>query len=145
MFENTGAVFSFSVDDVVEAQEFYEQKLGLRTTLESGDEDYAVLWLHLSGGSSVLIYPKLDHIPATFTLLNFVVEDIDDVVDQLTSRGVRFLRYDQFGADDKGIVRGEDRDMAWFSDPAGNNHSVARPKTPSSSLSSAVGGGPHGG
>lgn len=131
MFENTGAVFSFSVDDVREAQDFYEQKLGLKTTLESGDEDYAVLWLHLAGDSNVLVYPKPDHIPASFTLLNFVVEDIDDIVDQLTSRGVRFLRYDQFGADDKGIVRGPDRDMAWFSDPAGNNHSVARPKTPS--------------
>lgn len=131
MFENTGAVFSFSVDDVAEAQNFYEQKLGLKTTLESGDDDYAVLWLQLAGGSNVLVYPKQDHVPASFTLLNFVVEDIDDVVDQLISRGVRFLRYDQFGADDKGIVRGSDRDMAWFSDPAGNNHSVARPKTPS--------------
>jgi len=131
MFENTPAVLSFSVDDVREAQDFYEQKLGLRTSLESGDEDYAVLWLHLAGDSNVLVYPKQDHIPASFTLLNFVVDDIDHVVDQLTSRGVRFLRYDQFGADDQGIVRGQDRDMAWFSDPAGNNHSVARPKTPS--------------
>lgn len=131
MFENTGAVFSFSVDDVKVAKGFYESKLGLKTTLESGDGDYAVLWLHLSGDSNVLVYPKQDHIPASFTLLNFVVEDIDDVVDKLTSRGVRFLRYDQLGADDKGIVRGPDRDMAWFSDPAGNNHAIARPKTPS--------------
>lgn len=131
MFENTPAVWSFSVDDVREAQNFYEQKLGLRTSFESGDEDYAVLWLHLAGGSNVLVYPKQDHVPASFTLLNFVVDDIDQVVDQLTSRGVHFLRYDQFGADDHGIVRGQDRDMAWFSDPAGNNHSVARPKTPS--------------
>lgn len=131
MFENTEAVFSFSVDDVREAQNFYEQKLGLKTSLEPGDDDYAVLWLHLAGGSNVLVYPKPDHIPASFTLLNFVVEDIDDVVDQLISLGVRLLRYDQFGADEKGIVRGPDRDMAWFSDPAGNNHSIARPKTPS--------------
>lgn len=132
MFENTGAVFSFSVDDVKVAKSFYESKLGLKTTLESGDGgDYAVLWLHLSGDSNVLVYPKPDHIPASFTLLNFVVEDIDDVVDKLTSRGVRLLRYDQLGADDKGIVRGPDRDMAWFSDPAGNNHAIARPKTPS--------------
>lgn len=131
MFENTHAVFSFSVDDVRKAQTFYESKLGLETTLESADDDYAVLWLHLSGGSNVLVYPKPDHIPASFTLLNFVVEDIDEVVDQLTSRGVGFLRYDQFGADHKGIVRGPDRDIAWFSDPAGNNHSVARTKTPS--------------
>ena len=131
MFENTTTVFSFSVDDVTKAQDFYESNLGLKTTLESGDDGYAVLWLHLSGGSNVLVYPKPDHIPASFTLLNFVVEDIDDVVDQLNSRGVRFLRYEQFGADEKGIVRGPDRDMAWFSDPAGNNHAVARPKTPS--------------
>lgn len=131
MLENTGAVFSFSVGEVREAQNFYEQKLGLETSLEPAGDDYAVLWLHLAGGSNVLVYPKPDHIPASFTLLNFVVDDIDRVVDQLSSRGVRFLRYDEFGADDKGIVRGPDRDMAWFSDPAGNNHSVARPKTPS--------------
>lgn len=131
MFENTGAVFSFSVDDVGEARVFYEDKLGLKTSLEAGDDDYAVLWLQLAGGSNVLVYPKQDHIPASFTLLNFIVEDIDHVVDELSSRGVRFLRYDQFGADEKGIVRGPDRDMAWFSDPAGNNHAVARPKTPS--------------
>lgn len=131
MFEDTGTVFSFSVDDVQEARDFYEQKLGLNTSLESAGDDYAVLWLHLAGGSNVLVYPKPDHLPASFTLLNFVVEDIDDAVDQLVSRGVRFLRYDQFGADEKGIVRGRDRDMAWFSDPSGNNHSVARPKAPS--------------
>lgn len=131
MFENTRAVFSFSVDDVKAAKDFYESRLGLKTTLESGEDDYAVLWLHLAGDCNVLVYPKPDHIPASFTLLNFVVEDIDDIVDQLTSSGVRFLRYDQFGADDKGIVRGPDRDMAWFSDPAGNNHAIARTKTPS--------------
>ena len=131
MFENTGTVVSFSVDDVKVAKSFYESKLGLKTTLESGEDEYAVLWLHLAGDSNVLVYPKPDHIPASFTLLNFVVEDIDDIVDKLTSSGVRFLRYDQLGADDKGIVRGPDRDMAWFSDPAGNNHAIARPKTPS--------------
>jgi len=77
-----------------------------------------------------LIYQKPDHIPASYTLLNFEVADIERAVDQLVPRGVRFLRYDEFGADDKGIVRGPDRDIAWFSDPAGNIHSVVQSKTP---------------
>lgn len=126
MFGNSKVVTSFSVDDVPKAQSFYAEKLGLETSGESG-----ALFLHLSRGQDVLIYPKPDHIPASFTLLNFVVDDIDAVVDELSSRGVRFLRYDEYGADEKGIVRGPERDMAWFSDPAGNNHAVAHPKTAS--------------
>lgn len=126
MLGNTKAIASFSVDDVQKAQEFYQETLGLETSADSG-----ALILHLAGGSDVLIYAKPDHIPATFTLLNFVVEDIDDTVERLTDGGVRFLRYDSFEADDRGIVRGQDRDMAWFSDPAGNNHAIAQFKTPS--------------
>jgi len=115
MFENTKVLVSFSVDDVSKAQKFYSDTLGLRVTEEAG-----VLLLHLAGGNDILVYPKPDHIPASYTILNFVVADIDEAVDGLVARDVRFLRYDGYGADDKGIVRGEAREMAWFSDPAGN-------------------------
>lgn len=115
MFENTKAMGSFSVDDVTKARKFYGETLGLKVTAESG-----ALLLHLAGGNDTLVYPKPDHIPASYTVLNFVVADIDEAVDGLGARGVRFLRYDDYGADDKGIVRGEARDMAWFADPAGN-------------------------
>jgi catechol 2,3-dioxygenase-like lactoylglutathione lyase family enzyme len=125
MFEYTKALTSFSVDDVPKAQRFYSETLGLKVSEESG-----ALLLHLTGGNDTLIYQKPDHIPASYTLLNFVVTEIDPAVDQLVARGVRFLRYDEFGADDRGIVRGPDRDIAWFSDPAGNVHSVVQLKTP---------------
>ena len=118
MFEYTKALTSFSVDDVPKAQRFYSETLGLEVSEQSG-----VLMLHLTGGTDTLVYPKPDHIPASYTVLNFLVE-------RLVARGVRFLRYDEFGADDKGIVRGPDRDIAWFSDPAGNIHSVGQFKTP---------------
>jgi len=125
MFEYTKVLTSFSVDDVPKAQRFYSETLGLKVSEQAG-----ALLLHISGGNDTLIYPKPDHIPASFTILNFVVADIDRAVDQLVARGVRFLRYDEFGADDRGIVRGPDRDIAWFSDPAGNIHSVGQFKTP---------------
>ena len=125
MFEYTKVVTSFSVDDVPKAQRFYGETLGLKVSGESG-----ALLLHLTGGNDTLIYQKPDHIPASYTLLNFEVAEIDRAVDQLVPRGVRFLRYDEFGADDKGIVRGPDRDIAWFADPAGNIHSVGQLKTP---------------
>lgn len=126
MFEYVKTLTSFSVDDVPKAQRFYGETLGLNVSEQSG-----ALLLHLSGGNDILIYPKPDHIPASYTVLNFVVADIDTAVDWLVARGVRFLRYDEFGADDKGIVRGPDRDIAWFSDPAGNIHSVGQFKVPS--------------
>ena len=125
MFEYIKVLTSFSVDDVSKARRFYGETLDMKVSEESG-----ALLLHLSGGNETLIYPKPDHIPASYTILNFVVAEIDRAVDQLVARGVRFLRYDEFGADDKGIVRGPDRDIAWFSDPAGNIHSVAQFKTP---------------
>jgi catechol 2,3-dioxygenase-like lactoylglutathione lyase family enzyme len=125
MFEYIKVLTSFSVDDVPKAQKFYGETLGLTLSEESG-----ALLLHLSGGNDTLIYPKPDHIPASYTVLNFVVTEIDSAVDRLVERGVRFLRYDEFGADDKGIVRGPDREIAWFSDPAGNVHSVGQFKTP---------------
>jgi len=125
MFEYTKVLTSFSVDDVPKARMFYSETLGLKVSEESG-----ALLLHLYDGNDTLIYSKPDHVPASYTLLNFVVAEIDTAVDQLVARGVRFLRYDEFGADDKGIVRGPHRDIAWFSDPAGNIHSVAQFKTP---------------
>lgn len=125
MFEYIKVLTSFSVDDVPKARRFYSETLGLKVSEESG-----ALLLHLTGGNDTLIYPKPDHIPASYTVLNFVVANIDSAVDQLVARGVRFLRFDEFGADDKGIVRGPDRDIAWFSDPAGNIHSVGQFKTP---------------
>ena len=126
MLEAAKAMASFSVDDVPRAREFYADRLGVRVSDDSG-----ALVLHLAGEYDMLIYPKPDHIPASYTILNFVVEDIDTAVDSLLTRGVRFLRYDEFGADDKGIVRGPDREIAWFSDPAGNILSVVHPIAPS--------------
>jgi catechol 2,3-dioxygenase-like lactoylglutathione lyase family enzyme len=125
MFEYTKALTSFSVDDVPRAQRFYGKTLGLKVSEQGG-----ALLLHLTGGNDTLVYQKTDHIPASYTLLNFAVAEIDTAVDQLVARGVRFLRFDEFGADEKGIVRGPDRDIAWFSDPAGNIHSVVQLKTP---------------
>jgi catechol 2,3-dioxygenase-like lactoylglutathione lyase family enzyme len=125
MFEPTQVLTSFAVDDVSAAVSFYGETLGLEHTADQG-----VLFLHLPDGHGVLVYPKPDHIPASYTVLNFAVDDIDDAVDELRNRGVRLLRYDDAGSDDKGVVRGPDRDIAWFADPAGNIHSVAHLKTP---------------
>ena len=90
-------------------------------------EDHGLLTLHIAGDRDTLVYPKPDHTPATFTILNFPVDDIDQAVDELTRRGVRFLRYDGFEQDEKGIARpaaGEGPPIAWFTDPAGNILSV---------------------
>jgi hypothetical protein len=87
-----------------------------------------LLTLHLAGGRDTLVYPKPDHAPATFTILNFPVEDIDKAVDQLAGRGVRFERYDGFDQDAKGIARREGPCIAWFKDPAGNVLSVLQEK-----------------
>lgn len=125
MLGGNKAVASFSVDSIEEAEEFYGGTLGVAVDGESG-----ALWLHLDGGCDVLIYPKPDHIPASFTILNFVVEDIDKAVDGLLERGVRFLRFDELGTDERGIVRGPEREIAWFVDPAGNNLSVVEFKKP---------------
>ena len=122
MFENTKAFSGFSVDDVSEARQFYGETLGLRVSEE--DEPMSMLQLHVAGATDVLVYPKTDHTPATFTVLNFPVENIEDVVDELTGRGVRFERYDGAGQDEKGIHRGEGPLIAWFKDPAGNVLSV---------------------
>jgi catechol 2,3-dioxygenase-like lactoylglutathione lyase family enzyme len=115
MFANTKAFSGFAVDDLEKAQEFYSETLGLKTTL---DDD--LLTLHLAGGRDTLIYPKPDFIPATYTILNFPVDDIDKAVDELSARGVRFEQYEGFDQDEKGVFRGEGPNIAWFRDPAGN-------------------------
>lgn len=127
MFEHTTTITSFSVDDIAAAERFYGDVLGLKATGQS-DEGANVLWLRLADGHDVLVYPKPDHIPASYTVLNFAVDDIDRAVDELTGCGVRFLQFDEFGTDEQGILRTPQRDIAWFADPAGNIHSVAHLK-----------------
>jgi catechol 2,3-dioxygenase-like lactoylglutathione lyase family enzyme len=119
MFENTRAFSGFSVDDVPEARKFYGETLGLRVS-----EEYGMLSLHIAGEWNILVYPKPDHTPASFTILNFPVDEIDEAVDELAERGVRFERYDGLEQDEKGIFRGGGPYIAWFKDPAGNVLSV---------------------
>jgi catechol 2,3-dioxygenase-like lactoylglutathione lyase family enzyme len=119
MLTNSKAFSGFAVDDLPKAREFYGETLGLRTS-----EEHGLLSLHLAGDRDTLVYPKPDYTPATYTILNFPVDDIDKAVDELVERGVRFERYDSFEQDDKGISRGGGPDIAWFKDPAGNVLSV---------------------
>jgi catechol 2,3-dioxygenase-like lactoylglutathione lyase family enzyme len=123
MFASTKAYSGFAVDDIDKARVFYENKLGLRTSVEHG-----LMTLQLAGDRPTLVYPKPDHTPATYTILNFPVDDIDKAVDELTARGVQFERYEGGEQDEKGIMRGISRgegpDIAWFRDPAGNILSV---------------------
>ncbi|MFJ6783425.1 VOC family protein [Streptomyces yangpuensis] len=120
MLGDSKAFSGFSVDSVDTAKDFYGSTLGLRVS-----EDNGLLSLHLGGGTDVLLYPKENHAPATFTVLNFPVPDIERAVDDLGSRGVAFERYDGFRQDAKGICREEDGPpIAWFKDPAGNILSV---------------------
>ena len=115
MFENTKAFSGFSVNDLEAAKKFYGEVLGLTTS-----ERYGLLTLHLAGGRDTLVYPKPDHAPATYTILNFAVDDIDAAIDELISRGVELEKYDGLGQDDKGINRAGGPYIAWFNDPAGN-------------------------
>jgi catechol 2,3-dioxygenase-like lactoylglutathione lyase family enzyme len=119
MFKDTKAFSGFSVDDVPRAKEFYGDKLGLDVSEENG-----MLHLQLGGGGTVLVYPKENHTPASFTILNFPVGDIEQAVDRLTQAGVHFERYEGLETDDKGIFRGGGPPIAWFLDPAGNVLSV---------------------
>jgi catechol 2,3-dioxygenase-like lactoylglutathione lyase family enzyme len=119
MFQPKTAFSGFSVNDLARAKAFYTQTLGLHVVEEGGG-----LQLHLPGGGAAFAYPKDHHQPATFTILDFVVDDIDAAVDELKSRGVSFERYQGMGQDEKGIMRGISQnmgpDIAWFKDPAGN-------------------------
>ena len=121
MLRESKAFSGFAAPDVAEAKEFYATTLGLNVS-----ESHGLLTLHLAGGNNVLIYPKPNHVPATFTVLNFPVGDVGLAVDELKKRGVRFEIYDlpDIKTDEKGIMRGKGPTIAWFKDPAGNILSV---------------------
>jgi catechol 2,3-dioxygenase-like lactoylglutathione lyase family enzyme len=125
MLRDSNAFSGFSVDDTQKAKEFYGRTLGLEVS-----ESYGLLKLHLAGGTKILIYPKPNHTPATFTILNFPVNNVDEAVDKLTKRGVRFEVYDEpnLKTDEKGVFRGGGPTIAWFKDPAGNILSVLEEK-----------------
>jgi predicted enzyme related to lactoylglutathione lyase len=119
MFADTKAYSSFAVDDLQKAKQFYGETLGLRTSVLS--EEMGLMSLHLAGDRDTLIYAKPDFAPATYTVLNFAVDDVDKAVDELSARGVGFERYEGFEQDEKGIARGSGGpQIAWFTDPAGN-------------------------
>ena len=123
MFADTKAYSGFAVDDLQKAQSFYADTLGLKTSVL--DPEAGLLALHLAGGRDTFVYLKPDFTPATYTILNFPVPDVDAAVDELTSRGVRFERYEGMDQDEKGIARGNGGPtIAWFTDPAGNILSV---------------------
>jgi predicted enzyme related to lactoylglutathione lyase len=121
MLKESKAFSGFSANDIPKAKEFYGQTLGLEVS-----EDHGLLTLHLAGGHKVVIYPKPNHVPATFTVLNFSVKNVDQAVDELKKRGVRFEIYNlpDLKTDEKGIMRGKGPTIAWFKDPAGNILSV---------------------
>lgn len=122
MFKDTKAFSGFSVDDLQKAKQFYGDTLGLEVT----ENAMGILELHISGGSKIIIYPKPNHTPASFTILNFPVDDVEKAVDELTAKGIKFEQYDlgSMKTNEKGIVRGQGPDIAWFKDPAGNILSV---------------------
>jgi catechol 2,3-dioxygenase-like lactoylglutathione lyase family enzyme len=119
MFTDTKAFSGFAVDDLEKAREFYGETLGLKTS-----EEHGLLTLHLAGDRDTLVYPKPDFASATYTILNFPVDDIETAVDELAARGVSFERYGGFDQDERGIFRTEGPYIAWFKDPAGNVLSV---------------------
>ena len=121
MFKDNNAFSSFSVDDLSRAKSFYGETLGLEVS-----EDRMGLELHLANGCNVFVYTKADHTPATFTILNFLVDDVSHVVDSLADTGVHFEKYDEgeLKTDEKGIFSGEGMKIAWFKDPAGNYLSI---------------------
>jgi catechol 2,3-dioxygenase-like lactoylglutathione lyase family enzyme len=125
MLRDRNAFSGFAVGDIEKAKEFYGRTLGLKVWESNG-----LLTMHLAGGNNVLIYPKPNHAPATFTVLNFPVDDVDQAVDELTKRGVRFEIYDlpDIKTDNKGVMRGNGPTIAWFKDPSGNILSVIEQK-----------------
>src|ERR1700688_44480 len=125
MLEKSKAFSNFSANDIHKAKDFYGRTLGLEVSESNG-----LLNLHLAGGTTVLIYPKPNHVPATFTVLNFPVDSVGKAVDELTKRGVRFQIYNEpdLKTDEKGIFHGGGPVIAWFKDPAGNILSVLEQK-----------------
>ena len=126
MLENSKAYSGFAVDHLKKAEQFYGETLGLKT--EVIDEQNGLMTLHLAGDRPTLVYQQEGSTPASYTILNFPVDDIDEAVDELARRGVSFERYDAMEQDEKGIARGlaagRGPDIAWFKDPAGNVLSV---------------------
>lgn len=123
MFTGSKAFSGFAVDDISAAKTFYADALGLEVAEQNG-----MLRIKSAGGAEVFVYPKPNHAPATYTILNFPVDDIDQAVDDLASRGVTFERYDGFEQDDRGVMRSGGPPIAWFTDPAGNVLSVLQPE-----------------
>jgi len=119
VFEDTKAFSGFAVDDIASAKQFYGETLGVRVSEENG-----LLTLHIAGDRDTLIYPKEHHTPATFTILNFPVDDIELTVKELNGRGIEFERYEDMVQDENGILRGGGPLIAWFKDPAGNILSI---------------------
>ena len=121
MLRDSKAFSGFSTGDIPKTKEFYAGTLGLEVT-----ESHGILSLRLAGGNNVIIYPKPNHVPATFTVLNFPVKDVDLAVDELKKRGARFETYDlpDLKTDEKGVMRGNGPTIAWFKDPGGNILSV---------------------
>ena len=120
MFAETKAFSGFAVPDLEEGRAFYEGTLGLRVSLE-----HDLLTLHLAGDRDTLVYPKPDHTPATYTILNFPVDDVEAAVEELQKRGVRFEQYEGIEQDERGVSLDPNGPrIAWFTDPAGNIMSV---------------------
>ena len=119
MLGESKAFSGFAVDDLEKAKAFYEDVLGLKTS-----EEHGLMTLHLAGDRPTLVYPKPGHEPASYTILNFPVEDIDAAVDALMERGVAFEIYEESGQDEKGVMRQYGPPIAWFRDPAGNILSI---------------------
>jgi catechol 2,3-dioxygenase-like lactoylglutathione lyase family enzyme len=121
MFKDTKAFSGFSVPDIEAAKGFYEKTLGVQVAEQNG-----LLELHIAGGNNIVVYPKDDHVPANFTILNFPVDNVEKTVNELTKRGVRFEIYDEddLKTDERGVYVGEGPNIAWFKDPAGNILSV---------------------
>jgi catechol 2,3-dioxygenase-like lactoylglutathione lyase family enzyme len=123
MLANTKAYSGLAVHDLDAARTFYRDTLGLRTS-----EEYGLMWLHLEGGRDTLIYEQPDATPASFTILNFEVDDIDEAVDALAARGVRFDLHPGLEQDERGVFREDGPFIAWFKDPSGNVLSVLQEK-----------------
>jgi predicted enzyme related to lactoylglutathione lyase len=127
MLKHSKAFSGFSVNDIPKAKEFYAEVLGL----EVKDNPMGVIELNIEGGNKIIIYPKPNHVPATFTVLNFPVTNIDDAVDELIRKGIAFEQYEvPIKTDEKGICRsdGKSPNIAWFKDPAGNILSLIEDK-----------------
>jgi catechol 2,3-dioxygenase-like lactoylglutathione lyase family enzyme len=126
MLADSKAFSGFAAPDIEAARDFYRDKLGLDVT-EHEVGGQSLLTLNLAGDRPTMIYPKPDFQPATYTVLNFPVDDVEAAVDELSARGVQFEKYDGFDQDEKGIARGNGPDIAWFKDPAGNILAVLKP------------------